>query len=382
MLLPRLLNLNILLKNKSFFLFGPRATGKSSLIKQQFDKNTLVIDLLRSDIYLQLSAKPFDLEPMIDAFGDPKQVVIDEVQRVPMLLNEVHRMIENRGIRFLLTGSSARSLKKSHVNLLAGRAWEAHLYPLTQHEIPEFDLMRYLQFGGLPSVYLSRKPTEELHAYVNTYLREEIQAESLVRKIPAFSQFLQTAALCSGNILNYTEVASDTGIPVATIREYYHILEDTFIGFTLPAWTKTKKRKAASTGKFYVFDLGVRNTLMGLKQLSEKSKDFGDAFEHFIILECQAYLSYRRHHLPLSHWRTKHGHEVDLLIADDIAIEIKATEKVSDKHLKGLKLLEEENIIQQYFLVSQDPIARRYGNIMVIHWKDFLEKLWNDELIH
>ena len=234
-MLERLLNLPNLLKKKSFFLFGLRASGKSSLIAAQFPKTVPVINLLRSQIYLQLSAQPHKLESLIAPYENTDIVVIDEIQKVPLLLDEVHRLIEERKLRFLLTGSSARKLKQKGVNLLAGRAWEANLFPLTSTEIPDFNLNRYLRYGGLPPIYLSKEPEEELLAYTNTYLREEIQAESLVRKIPAFSRFLQVSALTSGNSINFASVSNDTGIPVSTIREYYQILEDTFVGFMVPA---------------------------------------------------------------------------------------------------------------------------------------------------
>ena len=380
-MLQRMLNLEDLLKKKSFFLFGPRATGKSSLIDMQLPDTVPVINLLHSNLYLQLSANPSELEPMIRAHSDYRIVVIDEVQRVPMLLNEVHRLIEEAQIRFLLTGSSARKLKQDNINLLGGRAWTAELFPLTSNEIPNFDLERYLQYGGLPPVYLSEHPKEELHAYVSTYLKEEIQAESLVRKIPAFSRFLQTSALTSGKILNFSELANDTGIPVSTIREYYHILEDTFLGFMLPAWTKSVKRKAISTAKFYYFDIGVRNTLCNIKAIPPQSDLYGQAFEHFITCEVRAYLSYTRAMVPLSYWRSKHGAEVDLIIGDEVAIEIKTTSKVSDKHFKGLKLLAEENIFKQLILVSHDPINKKYDEYEALFWKDFLTALWAGKII-
>ncbi len=377
----RILDLPNLLKRKSFFLFGPRATGKSFLIRHQFPKTVPIINLLRSEIYLLLSAKPYELESMIKSYQDYHLVVIDEVQRVPMLLNEVHRLIEEQGIQFLLTGSSARKLHKNDVNLLAGRAWEANLFPLTSREIPDFKLERYLQYGGLPPVYASAEPEEELVAYVDTYLREEIQAEGLVRKIPAFSRFLLTSALTSGQILNFTAIASDAGVPVASIREYYQILQDTFIGFLVPGWTKTLKRKAMSSAKFYFFDLGVRNTLAQIKSLPPQSNLFGQAFEHFIALEIRAYLSYRRKREPLNYWRTQHGQEVDFIIGGKIAIEVKTTDRVTEKHLQGLHLLAEEKICERYLLISFDTTARRYDECEVLHWQDFLNQLWNDQII-
>ena len=357
-----------MLNKKSFFLFGPRAVGKSFLIHQQLEnQETLLIDLLESDMYFRLNHSPQDLARIILEKPKIKFVVIDEVQRVPMLLNEVHRLIERSHIKFLLTGSSARKLHKQNVNLLAGRAWEARLYPLTYNEIAnEFILAKYLRFGGLPVVYCSDEPEEELYAYVNTYLKEEIQAESLVRKIPAFSRFLRTSALTSGEMLNFSSIANDSGIPVSTIREYYEILEDTFIGFMIPAWTKSIKRKPITTDKFYFFDLGVKNTLADIKHLEPGTDLFGRALEHFIALELRAYLSYHRIHEDLCYWRAKNGQEVDFIINDDIAIEIKATTRVVDKHLKGLQALIEEDKLAKFYLISQDPINRMYGQIHII----------------
>lgn len=372
----RLLNLSTLLQKKSFFLFGPRATGKTFLIRQQLHQSAVIIDLLRSEFYLHLTAQPHALESIIDSYPNAAYIVIDEVQRIPILLNEVHRLIESRQLTFLLTGSSARSLRRHHVNLLAGRAWEAHLFPLTSIEIPNFNVLRYVQWGGLPAVYGSQYPAEELHAYVNTYLKEEIQAESLVRKIPSFSRFLQLAALTSGHILNFSSVANDTGVPISTVREYYHILEDTFLGFMVPAFTQTVKRKAMSTAKFYLFDCGVRNALAGIKVIEQNTDEFGKLFEHFIALELRAYLSYQRLNLPLCYWQSRQHHEVDFVIGDNIAIEVKSTNKITEKHLKNVRLLMEENIFKKYIVISHDTVNRKIDGIDILHWKDFLNQLW------
>jgi predicted AAA+ superfamily ATPase len=229
--LQRVIVLADLLKRKSFFLFGPRATGKSFLVRTQLADRALVVDLLRSDLAFRLAADPGLLEALVgDRQGAGSWIVIDEVQKLPILLDEVHRLIESRGLRFLLTGSSARKLKRGQANLLAGRAWTAQLYPLTSAEIPRFDLPRFLRFGGLPPVVLSEEPVEELRAYVRTYLQEEIQAEGLVRRLPQFSRFLATAALTNGQMLNFAQIASDAGVPATTVREYYFLLEDTLIG--------------------------------------------------------------------------------------------------------------------------------------------------------
>lgn len=379
--LKRFLDLNALLKKKSFFLFGPRATGKSTLIRDSFKQDEiLLINLLRSDYYLMLNSAPHRLHEIIHIHPAPSLVVIDEVQRIPQLLNEVHRLIEEDNLRFLLTGSSARSLKQQGVNLLAGRAWQAHLFPLASCEIPDFDLGRYLRYGGLPAVYLSDYPEEELIAYVHTYLREEIQAESLIRKIPAFTRFLEVSAQSSGQMLNFSEIASDTGVPVSTIREYYHVLEDTFIGFMVPGWTKTVKRKAIAKAKFYFFDIGVKNTLAQIKELPPKTDLFGMAFEHFIAMELRAWIDYNRLNQSLCYWCSTHGAEVDFIIGDEIALEVKSTKQISDKHLKNLHLLSEEGLCKKYYIISFDPIERKSGEIEILHWQTFLKQLWQQTL--
>ena len=381
MFYKRFLNLPALLEKKSYFLFGPRATGKTSLIRNQFPKCVPVLDLLEGELYLRLSTAPGDLESIILGYGEPSIVIIDEVQRIPGILNEVHRLIEKAGINFLLTGSSARKLRHNQANLLAGRARQAELFPLTSTEIPEFNLERYLQYGGLPMVYQSDAPIDDLHAYVNTYLKEEIQAEALVRQLPAFTRFLKTSALTSGHMLNFSNIANDSAVPASTVRDYYTILEDTFIGFIVPAWMKTTKRKPISTAKFYYFDLGVKNTLAGIQSIPIQSDLYGMAFEHFIALELRAFISYYRKHLSLSYWQAKNGQEVDFIIGNDIAIEVKATNRTQDKHLKGLRALSEEGICKRYILVSQDKLKRRVDGIEVIHWKDFLSELWKNSII-
>ncbi|MFA6038387.1 MAG: ATP-binding protein [Legionellales bacterium] len=382
MYFDRALDLHSLLKNKSFFLFGPRATGKSSLIAKNLPDSTLVINLLRSDIFLRLTSAPWQLEEICATRSSLDDiVVIDEIQKVPILLNEVHRLIEEQGIRFLLTGSSARALKKQGVNLLGGRARQAALFPLTFHEIPDFDLDHFLQFGGLPAIYLSDEPREDLMAYVDTYLKEEIQAEAVVRKIPAFARFLQVAALSSGQMLNFHSLASDIGLPASTTREYYQVLEYTLLGFFVPAWIKSQKRKPVTRSKFYLFDIGVRHQLADINTLEPQSDRYGQAFEHFIAMELRAYLSYTRKNLSLSYWTSQHGFEVDFIIGDEIAIEVKTTQTLGDKHLKGLLKLKEESICKDYYIISMDKVARLTQGIQAMHWQEFLRKLWAGEIV-
>lgn len=379
MKLERLLNLADLLTRKSFFLFGPRAIGKSTLIKRQLSGTATVIDLLDSRLYLRLLGSPHELESIIYSGHKTGIVVIDEIQRIPELLNEVHRLIENKKITFLLTGSSARKLRRGKANLLAGRVWESRMFPLTWKEITDFNLDRFLHYGGLPAVYLSNYPDEELDAYVNTYLKEEIMAEGLIRKLPPFSRFLRSIALASGEMINFTKLANDCQVPPSTVTEYVGLLDDTLVAFLLPAWTESRKRKAISTAKFYFFDPGVTHMLAGTKTLDRNSHLYGKSFEQFIGMEIRAYLSYRRKKRKLTYWRSTHGYEVDFLIGTETAIEVKASQKVSGRDLRGLKALKEENIFKNYILVSQDPINTRDDNFQALYWEKFLDDLWADK---
>jgi len=378
MKVARYLQLPQLLEKKSFFLFGPRATGKTFLIREQLADRALVIDLLRTDFSLRLSRAPTDLEALIAAAGSPSVVVIDEVQKVPQLLDEVHRLIESRGIKFLLTGSSARKLRRGQANLLAGRAWQANLFPLTWTELKEqrFDLDRYLRYGGLPTVYLSAEPREELQAYARTYLAEEIQAEGLVRRLPQFARFLQVAALSNGQMLNFAGIGADAQVSPSTVREYYYLLEDTLLGFMLPPWTKSRKRKAIATAKFYLFDTGVTHTLAGTEALDRNSDLYGRSFEQWIAMELRAALSYQRTHQELAYWRSTHQQEVDFIIGDEVAIEVKASQRVSERDGRGLQALQEEGMLKRFYLVSQDPVEMVKGSIQRVHWQTFLTRLW------
>jgi predicted AAA+ superfamily ATPase len=377
----RLLDLPALLRRKSFFLFGPRATGKSFLVRRQLGDRALVLDLLRSDLFLRLSAEPALLEALVgDRRGTGEWVVIDEIQKVPALLDEVQRLIETRHLRFLLTGSSARKLKRGQANLLAGRAWTARLHPLAYPEIPRFDLMRMLRFGGLPPVVASEEPQEELGAYVRTYLQEEIQAEGLVRRLPQFSRFLTTAALTNGQMLNFAEIAGDAGLSPSTVREHYFLLEDTLIGHLLPAWTKSVKRKAISTPKFYFFDTGVTHVLAGTRSLDRNSDLYGRSFEHWIGMELRAYLDDRRRDDGLAYWRSIHQHEVDFIVGDHTAVAVKATRRVSPRDLRGLAALGEEPRFRKRLLVSEDQAEAVRDGVRCLPWRTFVEELWGDGL--
>ncbi|MDC0980306.1 AAA family ATPase [Bdellovibrionales bacterium] len=373
----RALKIDKLLKKKSFFLFGPRATGKSTLIRQLLP-SVEVIDLLKPQEYGDFLKNP----TLLSERAHQSLVVIDEIQKLPHLLDEVHRLIENKHVTFLLTGSSARKLKRGGANLLAGRAWWAELFPLTSHEIPDFDLLSYLNSGGLPGIYKNREYKEELKAYVNLYLREEIQAEALTRNIASFAEFLELLALSNGEELQYQSLSSDCGVSPNTIKNYVQILEDTLVGFQLHAFTKTKKRKAISRSKFYYFDIGVTNTLAQRGQIKQGSELYGKSFEQFIIQEIRAYLSYSRKNHKMFYWRSTSQFEVDLIIGKQWAIEIKSSKLVSDKHLKGLRALKEEGLIQKYAIISNDSAKRvTHDKITIWPWSEFLKLLWSHKII-
>jgi predicted AAA+ superfamily ATPase len=255
------------------------------------------------------------------------------------------------------------------------------MFPLIYHEIPDFDLSRYLRYGGLPAVYLSAHPEEELDAYVNTYLKEEILAEGLIRRLPPFSRFLKTIALANSEMINFTKLANDCQVPPSTVAEYVGLLEDTLVGFLLPAWTESKKRKAIKTGKFYFFDPGITHMLAGTEALDRNSNLYGKSFEQFICMELRAYLSYKRKKLPLAYWRSKNGHEVDFLIGTRTAIEVKASTKISRNDFKGLNYLKEESVFQNLILVSQDPVSTLTDSILTVPWQKFLSDLWKDRFI-
>jgi predicted AAA+ superfamily ATPase len=375
----RTLNLKHLLSKKSFFLFGPRATGKTTLIQRSLP-DAQIIDLLHNRTYRSLLRDPSLLEELI--VDKNRIVVIDEVQKIPAILDEVHRLIQSKRITFLLTGSSARKIKHGGANLLAGRAREALMFPLTFSEIDSFDLLRFLNNGGLPQIYDSPEPDEDLAGYVTTYLKEEIKAEAVTRSVAAFSEFLDLIALSNGQEINYEGFASDLQISTSTLKNYLQILEDTLIGFRIPGFTKTRKRKSTSRAKHYLFDVGVSRHLAQVGKISARSKAFGDAFEHFIMLEARAFLSYSRSTLTLSYWRSTSQFEVDIVIGEKTAIEVKGTDSPTEKHLKGLRALKEESILKTYILVCTAERERRtIDNIHILPWRLFLQRLWAGKFV-
>lgn len=303
----RILDLETLLEHRSLFLFGPRQTGKTTYLHERYP-HARFVDLLEARTFRELSARPELLR--LSLTSSESLIVIDEIQKLPALLDEVHLLIErHKSLRFILTGSSARKLRQKSTNLLAGRALTVRLHPLVSPEVEFRDLDKRLQFGGLPSVLTSAIPHEDLAAYVGTYLKEEIQAEGLTRQIESFSRFLEVAALSNGELLNFTQIASDAAVPSRTVQNYYRILEDTLLGYQLLPFRKTPRRKAVATTKFYFFDVGVAHALMGRDIVRPRTSEYGRALEHLIFLELHAYLDYTRNRAALTFWRTHAKHE-------------------------------------------------------------------------
>lgn len=374
--IDRELKLLNLLQNKSYFLLGPRQTGKSFLIRKSLG-DYRYYDLLKTDVFLKLSRSPHRIREEI--LESDKIVIIDEIQKLPSLLDEVHSLIEEKGIHFLLTGSSARKLKRKGTNLLGGRARTKHLHPLIYRELTDqFDLVKALDIGLIPSIYLSDSPHEDLESYVGTYLKEEIAAEALVRNIPAFSRFLSVAGLSNGSIINYSNIASDAEVPKSTVQEYFQILRDTLIGRDLPAWKKSKKRKAFSTSKFYLFDIGVARFLQNRKGLTVRTPEFGESFETYLYHELNAYCSYTGNG-ELSYWRSTSGFEVDFILNGKTAIEAKGKSNVTSRDCKGLRALQEEKMHKDYMIVSLENTPREVDGIKILPWTEFLCRLWEGD---
>jgi predicted AAA+ superfamily ATPase len=364
-----------LLSKKSHFLFGPRQTGKSFLVALALE-DALVYDLLDHATYLTLSQDPGRLA---EELGTTKRdVVIDEVQRLPELLNVVHRLIEQRGVRFLLTGSSARKLRRGGVNLLGGRARTKYLHPLTARELgTHFDLGRAIANGLLPSVYFSDDPRADLEAYAGSYLQQEIVAEAATRNVPAFSRFLRVAALCNATIVNFTNIGNDAQVPRTTVYEYFEILKDTLIVHELPAWRKTARRKPIASSKLYFFDVGVVGALQG-RRFAPGTPEYGEAFETYILHELRSFGDYVSGE-PLAFWRSTSGYEVDFIIGDHTAVEVKARQNLAPRELKSLEALAEEARLKRYLCVCLEPRRRRIGRVQVLPYREFLEALWAGE---
>jgi len=362
---------------ESIFLWGARQTGKSTLLRTLFP-DAPYYDLLKSDEYTRLNMRPALLREECEMLDEGELVIIDEVQKIPALLDEVHGLMSERHLRFILCGSSARKLRRCGANLLGGRAIRKKLYPLVSGEIPDFDLERALNNGMLPRHYLVQNAQKRLEAYVGDYLQQEIIAEAVVRRIDSFSRFLQVAALSDAEIVNYTNIAGDCGVSAKSVKEYFAILEETMLGYMIPAYSKVIRRKLVAAPKFYFFDVGIPNYLLRRTPLKKGTAEYGHALEHLICQELKAYLSYKGGGRPLSYWHTSDNrYEVDFVLGDaDMAVEVKSFSAVSSSDLKGLRAFGEEHPDARLTVVCMEARPRRHNNIEIWPATDFLKRLW------
>lgn len=371
---------------ETFFLWGPRQAGKTTLLRESYGKARW-IDLLQSEEFRRYAARPELLRQEIEAepLGSGQQMVIDEIQKVPALLDEVHWLIENRGVPFALCGSSARKVKRGAANLLGGRALRYELFGLSANELgSEFDLDRMLNAGYMPRIYGATRYNRMLDAYVADYLKEEVAAEGLVRSLPTFSGFLDAAGLCDGEFVNFSNVARECGVSSHTTKNHFQILEDTLLGRWLPAYRKRAKRRVIAAPKFYFFDVGVVNRLARRGELLPGSDAYGKAFENWVFHELTAYSHYREFDGMLSYWRLASGIEVDFVLGDmTVAIEAKSSTKVTRNHLKALRSLAVDYPdVGCRIVVCREAKPRKTDDGIDIMPVDlFVQKLWNGELI-
>ncbi|MBI4646968.1 MAG: ATP-binding protein [Bacteroidia bacterium] len=377
----RMFSFSDLGKESSFF-WGPRQTGKSTLLKDIFPRS-IKYDLLNSDQFHRLIANPSVFrEEALAIKKNSGPIIVDEVQRIPILLNEVQWLMVNHNKQFILCGSSPRKIIRTGANLLGGRALRFELFPLVYPEIPDFDLFRALSHGMLPRHYMASKPAGMHRSYIGDYLKEEIAQEAISRNLHAFSGFLEAAAFSNGEIVNYSNIARDCGVSNYTVKEYFQILTDTLVGKFITSYQKRPKRRVIVAPKFYFFDLCIVNSLLNRKNIQFPSEVFGKAFEQFIFQELVAHRHYSDIHYNISYWRTASQIEVDFILGDNkVAIEVKGTNQVKSHHLNGLKAFMEEYKVKQAIVVSLDARPRLSGKINILPWQIFLKKLWGGELV-
>ncbi|MBI5554449.1 MAG: ATP-binding protein [Elusimicrobia bacterium] len=372
---------------QSAFLWGPRKTGKTTYLKHHFPES-LVFDFLDTDLFFETARRPAIIRERI--LAAPKQlqtkpIILDEVQKVPQMLDEVHRLMEEQKLSFILCGSSARKLKRGHANLLGGRAWRYELFPLVSTEISAINLLRALNHGLIPAHYLQNESQcrKSLKSYIQDYLKEEVFAEGLARNIPAFARFFDALAFSQGEMVNYAKVASDCGVDAKTVREYFQILVDTLVGIMIEPFSRHGGRQIIlKAPKFYLFDVGIAGALAGRTITAETGSDFGRSFEHFILMELNAYRSYSGKDFDINYWRTKTGLEVDFVLGrGHTAIEVKASRLVRQSDLRPLKAFIEEYSPQTAYVVCNESAGRVVGKIYLKPWRIFLEALWSGKII-
>ena len=370
---------------QSAFLWGPRKTGKSTYLKTQFP-DSLVYDFLKTDLFLEFSKRPSLLREQIiakdeDAISSP--IILDEVQKVPQLLDEVHWLIENKRLSFIMCGSSARKLKRGKANLLGGRAWRYEMFPFVSAELGELNLLRALNRGLIPIHYFQDTYKKSLRAYTQDYLKEEVFDEGLTRNIPAFSRFFDAMGFSHGELTNFSNIARECGVDSKTVKEYYQILKDTLLGDFIEPFKKRQNRQVISrTAKFYLFDVGVAGTIIKRHVRQEKGVDFGNAFEHFILMEIKAHNSYYEIDYEINFWRTKSGLEVDFILGGgEIAIEVKGAGSIQNKDLRPINAFVETYAPRKALVVCNEKEERLVGQIRITPWRKFLSDLWDGKII-
>ena len=370
---------------QSAFLWGPRKIGKSTYLKERFPAS-LVFDFLDTDLVLEFSKRPALLREQLFAQGAgvlKQPIILDEVQKVPHILDEVHWLIENKGLRFILCGSSARKLKRGQANLLGGRAWRYEMFPLVSAELEQMNLLRTLNHGLIPDHYLQDQYPKLLKAYTTDYLKEEVFAEGLTRNIPAFSRFFEAMGYSHGELTNYSNIARECGVDSKTVKEYYQILEDTLLGIRISPFKKRQSRQVISQApKFYLFDVGVAGALTHRQLTHERGESFGKAFEHFILMEIRAHRSLRELDYAINFWRTKSGLEVDFILGNgEVAIEVKGTNRVDSRDLRPLMAFRDEYAPRTTLVVCNERVERIHERIRILPWRVFLRDLWEGKII-
>jgi len=367
--------------NDSIFLWGARQVGKTTLLEQLYP-TARYYDLLQAKEFERFLRRPSLLSEELESMKEGELVIIDEIQKIPQLLDEIHALIHKKKIRFILSGSSPRKIMRSGANLLGGRALKKILFPLVSSEITDFDLIKAVNNGLIPRHYMINNPWERFRAYIGVYLNEEIREEALSRNLKSFSRFLEIAAMSNGEMIVYKNIAQDCGIDHRTVKDYFEILNDTLIGYLIPGFTATIKRRAIQAPKFYFFDVGIANYLLNRRNIQPGTEIFGHSFEHLIIQELIAYLGYTQSSENITYWRTSSGYEVDAIIGNGrIAIEIKSTDEVKSRHLKGLKAFKEDFLEVRAIIVSLDRHARVMNGVEIIPAEQFLRSLWNSDII-
>ncbi len=380
----RILNIDIP-QGKSAFLWGPRKIGKSFYLKDVFP-NSIIYDFLKTDLVLEFSKRPSLLREQILAKDEGilrLPIILDEVQKVPQILDEVHWLIENKGLSFILCGSSARKLKRGKANLLGGRAWRYEMFPLVTSELGDVELLRALNQGMIPDHYLRDNYQKSLHGYVRDYLKEEVFDEGLTRNIPAFARFFDAVGYSHGELTNFSNIARDCGVDAKTVKEYYQILVDTLLGRMVEPFKKRQSRQVITKApKFYLFDVGVAGSMVKRYIPEERGEYFGKAFEHFIFTEIAAHSSYSELDYKINFWRTKSGYEVDFILGEGtVAIEVKGTNCVENREMRALNAFIDEYAPQKAFIVCNEKAERVHAQIKIIPWGKFLEDLWGGRII-